>query len=214
MFQVRIGLAALLALAACALSACNVVVTKTPLFSPAEASPAQMRDGIWTSPGDKCAFDETKPIDAWPECADPALVRHGELLTWNREAKAWKPGDVAVLFVAGEPIVLQAHSTDDDGGYLYAGIEPRLDGAGRIIALKAWPVLCGPPPPPAPGTTASTDTATQAGTKAPFPGMVMDEKGQTCTTADKAALRRAAQLSRQYQTDGFANIHWVRDGER
>lgn len=216
MGHVRLGFVAWLAIAASALSACNVVVTKAPLFGKAEASRLVMRDGVWTSPGDSCAFDETKPVDAWPECASPGLVRHGELLSWDREAKAWKSGDIGVVFVGGEPIMLQAHATQtdgDDGFYLYAGIEPRLDAQGRIIGLKAWPVLCGPPPPPPPGTAPSQDTATQSGTKAPFPGMVMDEKGQNCTTSDKDALRRAARESRRFEGDALANIHWVRDGE-
>ena len=56
----RIASFAALALAASALSACNVVVTQDPVVRPGEASPAQMRDGIWTSPGDKCA-GSTRP---------------------------------------------------------------------------------------------------------------------------------------------------------
>ena len=215
MSQVRIGLIALLAIAASALGACNVVTTQTPLFSKADASSLSMRDGIWTSPGDTCAFDETLKVDAWPECASPGLVRHGELLAWDREAKAWKPGDTDFLFIAGDPVVLQAHASADAAGgfYLYAGIEPKLDANGRIIAVKAWPVLCGPPPPSASGG-ASTDEATQAITKSPFPGMVVDEKAQNCTTTDKDVVRRAARASRQYETSALANIHWVRDGER
>jgi hypothetical protein len=218
MRSVRTALFAALALAASALSACNIVATKQPLFTQADASPHHLRDGVWEPKpdSDKCVFDESTPVDSWPECVDPVLVRNGELLSWQRGAKVWKSDDTSkVLIVAGDPLILQLYDKPEqsDPVYLYAGLDPKFDAEGRIIAFQAWPVVCGPPPPPAPGQKASDD-ALAAGTKTPFPGMTMDEKGQSCTTTDPAALRNAARASRALVKKDLPAMRWIRDGDR
>jgi hypothetical protein len=215
---VRTALLAALALAALALSACNVVTTKEPLFTQADASPHHLRDGVWAPKPDdeKCVFDETKPVEAWPECVDPVLVRNSELLAWQRDTKTWKADDTSkVLIVGGDPMILQFYDKPQDGDpiYLYSGVDPKLDADGRIVALQAWPVLCGPPPPPPEGQPASDDV-TAAGTKAPFPGMLMDEKGQNCTTTDPGVVRAAAKASRPLIKKALTSVRWIRDGER
>jgi hypothetical protein len=213
----RTALLALLALAASMLSACNIVVTKTPLFADADKSPLQFRDGVWNPADTDCAFDETKPVDAWPDCVKPVLVRNGEFLSWQGDTKSWKSDDTGkALIVAGDPMILQLYDKPEnaDPFYLYAALTPKLDAQGRIISLQAWPVLCGPPPPPPPGGKADASALTQAGTKQPFPGMTMDAQGQNCTTGDPKALRNAARASKALVKDGLPSIHWVRDGER
>ena len=209
----RTGLFAALALTASTLCACNVVATKAPLFSQADASPLKLHDGVWAPEDDRCRFDETKPVEAWPDCAQPLLVRDGEFLTWQADSKTWRSDATGkILIVAGDPMILEARDTpaSSEPVYLYAGVVPKLDASGRIIAVQVWPVLCGPPPPGPQGAP-----ATQAGTKSPFPGMTMDAKGQTCTTRDPNALRSAARASKGLAaTGGLAGAHWVRDGER
>jgi len=208
----RIALFAALAAAASALGACNVVATQAPLFSQADASPLKLHDGVWAPEDDQCRFDQTKPVDAWPACAQPLLVRDGEFLTWQADSKTWRSDATGkILIVAGDPLILEARDTpaESEPVYLYAGFTPRTDAQGRIISVRAWPVLCGPPPPGPKGAP-----ATQAGTKTPFPGMTMDAKGQTCTTSDPGALRSAARASKGLAADGLSGAHWVRDGER
>lgn len=219
MGKARVWILAALAMAASALSACNVVSTKTPMFGPQDASSLKLRDGVWRQapdPDKACKFDETKPVDTWPECVDPLLVRGGEFFPWRGESKSWNPeGAGKALLVAGEPMIMQFRDERSDGGiYLYAGFEPKLDAEGRVIKIDAWPVLCGPPPPPAQGQTANANDATSAGTKAPFPGMVMDEKGQNCTTSDPGAIRYSAKASRALVKGAVPFIYWVRDGEK
>ena len=208
----RIILLAALALAAAALGACNVVATKDPVFSQADASPLKLHDGVWAPEDGDCRFDQAKPVDAWPECAQALLVRDGEFLTWQGDTKSWRSDSTGkVLIVAGDPMILQARDTPENSApiYVYAGFTPKTDSQGRIVAIQAWPVLCGPPPPGPKGAP-----ATQAGTKSPFPGMTMDAKNQTCTTSDPAALRGAAKASKGLATTGLSGAHWVRDGER
>jgi hypothetical protein len=208
----RIASFAALALAASALSACNVVATKEPLFTPADASPLKLHDGVWAPADDQCRFDETKPVDAWPDCAQALLVRDGEFLTWQADSKTWRSDTTGkILIVAGDPMIIEARDTPQNSEpvYVYAGFTPRTDAQGRIVGVQVWPVLCGPPPPGPKGAP-----ATQAATKAPFPGMTMNAKGQTCTTGDPNALRSAARASKGLATTGLASAHWVRDGER
>ena len=146
----RIASFAALALAASALSACNVVATKEPLFTQADASPLKLHDGVWAPEDDQCRFDETKPVDAWPDCAQPLLVRDGEFLTWQADSKTWRSDATGkILIVAGDPMILEARDTPENSEpvYVYAGFTPRTDSQGRIVSIQAWPVLCGPPPP-------------------------------------------------------------------
>ena len=106
MGKARVWILAALAMAASALSACNVVSTKTPMFGPQDASSLKLRDGVWRQapdPDKACKFDETKPVDTWPECVDPLLVRGGEFFPWRGESKSWNPeGAGKALLVAGD----------------------------------------------------------------------------------------------------------------
>ena len=71
------------------LSGCNVVVSEEPWFTAADAAPAPvLRDGLWLSAEPDCRFDEAKPAEQWPDCADATFVRGEE-----RWSMRWKDTD-------------------------------------------------------------------------------------------------------------------------
>jgi hypothetical protein len=226
-----------LAIACCALlGACNVVVTKDPLFTQADAAGApQLRPGVWLifeEPG--CQVDTTKPFVDWPDCAGGGLVSNGEIAGH----KSGAPKDVLertpVVLAAGEPRIAQlrvdvdvsgqadasasggasASASASGGGqsqpYAYAAVRPtKLDDAGRIVAFRFWPIACGPPPPK---DKNGADTA--AGTLKPLPGMEMKPGDAFCTTSSKDALRAAAKPSEAWTDGPIPEARWLRDGDR
>lgn len=71
------------------LSGCNVVLSDEPWFTTADAQGApKMRDGLWRNDDPDCRFDDSKPAERWPECADPSFQRGGE--AWSMR---WKDSD-------------------------------------------------------------------------------------------------------------------------
>lgn len=68
--MIRIAVTGLMA-ACLPLGACNVVVTKAPLFSKADESGAPpLRPGLWRMGSEPdCTVDESKPLIDWPKCA-------------------------------------------------------------------------------------------------------------------------------------------------
>ena len=207
------------------LGACNMVVTKEPVFSPADARGAPpMRPGVWAGePGANCQLDEGKPLADWPSCANGFVVLDDHTIgdfTDQGGKHVWSTTDV--VLAAGEPRVLQVHATSDDplmpSAYLYAGFEPaKLDGAGRIVAGRAWFVICGPPPPPtkAPGPGGADTQQQRVGTLHPFAGLTMDKDGVNCTPDSPAALQGAARQSRELTAPkDVSGSHWVRDGDK
>jgi hypothetical protein len=204
------------------LGGCNIVMTKTPMFTRADAAGApKLRPGVWD--GDAaadCAVDETRPLIDWPDCADGFVViddatfggygKQDGKRVWSTES---------ALLVGGQPMVFQLHATGDStpgtpiDAYVYSGVSPaKLDGQGRIIATLSWPVQCGKPPP----ADAKTPGGGQrAGTLEPLPGMVMDADGNNCTTTSPSAIRAAARASRKWTAPGETTAaHWVRDGDQ
>lgn len=125
--------------AAAALSGCNMVMTDKPMFAAAdEAGAPALRPGVWRSEERGCEFDESQPQDDWPLCshAQPSV------------------GNVPFWQVAnGDPILLQVKyalpgAEASDAEYFYIAVRPlKLDASGRVVAMKSWPVRCGPPPP-------------------------------------------------------------------
>jgi hypothetical protein len=202
--------------------ACNMVVTKDPVFTRAdEAGASAMRPGVWDGePPAGCDVDEAKPLADWPACSNGFVVRGdgtiGEFT--NQGAKrAWATTDV--VLAAGEPRLLQIHLTagaDDPvlpSMYLYGAFEPtRRDDQGRIVAGRSWIVVCGPPPPDG---AKGPDGKPHPGTLQPFAGLTMDSDGTNCTPASPAALRNAGQESRSLAAaKDISASHWVRDGEK
>jgi len=122
------------------LGGCNMVTTQTPMFTVADGAGAPpIRSGVWRNEKPDCQFEETTPQDAWPTCA-AANGGVGNPPLW--------------LEAAGDPPLLQIPLTlpYNKGAppmYVYMAFRSlKLDDKGRVIAMKEWPVKCGPPPPP------------------------------------------------------------------
>jgi hypothetical protein len=221
------------------MSACNVVMTKEPLFTQADAAGAPpLRPGVWLffEQAD-CKFDQSKPFTEWPDCAGGGLVVSPGVV---RGHKANAPPDVLedtpVVLAAGEPRILQAQvdvnlsvqadaSTSGEGTtpssstassaaqaqpYGYAAVRPtKFDSQGRIVALTLWPVQCGPPPPK---DKDGNDTA--PATLKPLPGMEMKPDDAVCTTSSIPALRGAAKASEAWAPQPLSVSRWLRDSDR
>ena len=143
------------------LSGCNVVVSEDPWFTVADAAPAPvLRDGLWLKGAPDCRFDDAKPAEQWPDCADGFFVRGDERwsMHWDdadvrgkrrRTFAGWEPADPFShgLFVAnGDHLIVQFQTkeepdlppSDAEAGeagsraYLYGAIRPhRLDDEGK-----------------------------------------------------------------------------------
>jgi len=207
------------------LGACNMVATKQPLFSNADAAgAAPLRPGVWRETAQKpCDFDETRPLAEWPDCADGFVVRHGQVGGYNTDANGKKTWTSSELIVAGgEPRVIQVLLKDlgvkglgelpFGPMYLYLAARPtRFDDQGRIVAYTAWPILCGPPPPP--DAKGPDGNSTRTGTLEPLPGLTMDKDANNCATTSQDVVRAAARASEQWRQTTTED-HWVHDGDR
>lgn len=193
----------LLAAIAATLSGCNLVYSDRPLFGPEAAEGAQLfKDGLWRAADRDCRFDERRPAETWPDCADWSVVRGGE--TFERANGDWRR--IERTLVAGEPLLSQVRTQGDDGSPIYYFLAFRVvttDAAGRALAVDSWPVQCGPPPP---------DGAEGSGTLEPLEGMDMDEAGDACRASSAEAVRRAASPSAQWSES--RRYRWVREGWR
>jgi hypothetical protein len=215
--------------AAALLGGCNIVVSKTPVFTAADGAGAPaLKPGLWLAEKDDCKFDEAQPLAKWPDCADPLVIT--PTLVHGVGAKAGKPEPY--LVAAGDPLVIQAQiDIDVSAGvdvsatgnatasgsasaqvkspppYAFLGVHPiALDAQGRVVRMEEWPVQCGPPPPdPKPNTP--FDKARYV-TYHPLPGLKID--GQVCTPSGKTAVLNAARESRTYGRTQTS--HWVREG--
>jgi len=211
---------ALAALAvAFALGGCNLVVSEKPLFTQADAAGAPvLRPGAWVSPKGDCSFDETKPVADWPECANPVVIRPGEIFD-PRKAESQGP----YVLAAGDPRIVQAPikpggdvepKGEDKTLFAYLGLKPRrFDGQGRIVEFESWFVQCGPPPPEPPKSTKKLPSPSQFVTRRPLPGLKVDPKSGTCVAVSQGPVRNAARSSRAW-AEHVDVARWVRDGEK
>ena len=227
--------ATLAAVAAMALSGCNMVMTEKPMFAVAAGVGAPpLHPGVWRSEKAGCDFDESQPQNKWPLCSN-AQASVGDPPFWQE--------------VVGDPLILQTPialpgAKASDTMYFYVAVRPlKLDTDGRVVAMKSWPVRCGPPPPPektersatalpeqkpdsmtdaewadlkaklsnlqAQTEKLQTELARAAPTKKPLPGMKMDKDSGGCKPGSVASLRNAAKASEAWADDG-AVAHWVR----
>ena len=194
------------------LSACNVVITKTPLFSKADAAGAPpLRPGLWRFSSDQdCTVDESKPLVDWPKCAGGVVFSDGAAGYYDRDSGAPVWTTQSLVLAAGEPRVgqLQAKVSGNvkvgASPYVYAGVRAtKSDSDRRILEISFWPVQCGPP---------SSGKATE-GTDKPLAGMEMKPGDPVCTTASKEALRAAAKASEAWAPKRLT-AHWLREAGR
>lgn len=199
-----------IAIASLLLSACNVVLSERPLFTQADAErPPRLRDGQWISLTAECQARWTDPAAPPPDCVEHGEVRNGQLLAPG------EPPDTALVAGGGDPLIVQIRFSEKDAGtgkpftvHLYGALKPtRTDPAGRVIEVRRWLVLCGPPPPEAKGSSLRMEEHL---TRSPMPGMRVDRKLGVCFARDARAVRRAAAASEAWDEDkGVAR--WVGD---
>jgi hypothetical protein len=204
----------LMMLAACG----NAVTSHAPLFSAADAKgQAQLRSGVWglsdSSKLPTCKVDTNQPVQTWDSCASGVVVHPGELLG----GKAGEPLEVQnrTVLARGAPAVLQVLDLGDHSGvprYYYAGVQPlKLDAKGRVIELKVWEAMCGPPPPDDPGGQ------NQHLTDRMFPGLVADQTNYNCVARAKGPVRvSAARSIAVVRQNGGGQLYfrWYRDGDK
>ena len=225
--------ALLAVVAALSLSGCNMVMTDKPMFASVDGIGAPpLHPGVWRSEKPGCTFDESRPEAQWPLCSD-AQPSVGDPPFWQ-EAR-------------GEPVILQMPvvlpgGKASDAAYVYLAIRPlRVDVSGRIVAMKSWPVRCGPPPPvatpetPALLPTRRPDSMTEAewsdlqsklaklhadtvrlqvqlARTAPTKDPLPGLKmNGAACTPDTVASLRAAARASEAWTGDGAVSHWVRD---
>lgn len=186
-----------------ALGGCNMVVSPTPLFGPADAAGAPgLRSGLWVSGDPACRFDARTPVAAWPDCARPGQIENGrgKLLFGDED-------EGEMLLAGGSPAILQVQmgGSDGDEGYAFLGLRPtRTDGAGRVVEYVAWVVDCGPPPPE---DARNPDGSRRYVSLQPGPGLAVEDGG--CVAHSAQAVRAAAVAS-----EGRARLEtfrWLRD---
>ncbi len=193
-------------LAAAALSGCELVVSKTPLISPADTQGAVIpREGWWVRVDDTCRFDARKPVRKWPRCVDSAFVRptvsagFNAVQGLNTELGAWE--SYPFLMTPGDPQLIQYEDRRDGWSvYYYYGLKPvTRDGAGRMTEALIWFALCNRS-----GDTTGGDAAER---RLP-PGLSPDGETNDCIAADVATVRAAVVASRGPDD---MRLRWVRD---
>lgn len=195
---------AILALAA--LSGCGLVVSKTPLISPADTVGAVVpREGWWVRVDDTCRFDARKPVWRWPGCVDSALVRPDTasgftvVQGFNVERRAWE--SYPFLMTPGDPQLIQYEDARDGWSvYYYYGLKPvARDGASRMTEALVWLALCNP---------AGDDAGDEAKDRELPPGLSLNGDTGDCIAADAATVRKAVEASQRTDSQ---RLRWVRD---
>jgi hypothetical protein len=193
-------------LAAAALSGCDLVVSKTPLISPADTRGAVMpREGWWVLVDDTCRFDARKPVRRWPGCVDSALVRpdptsgFSTVQGFNVERGAWE--SYPFLMTPGDPQLIQYEDAREGWSvFYYYGLKPvALDGSGRMTEALVWFALCNRP---------DDDAGAQVKDRKLPPGLSPDGDTGNCIAADVATVRAAVVAS---QGPDSPRLRWVRD---
>jgi len=190
----------LAALAVMALSGCNLVVSKTPLFSAGDTQNAVVpRAGWWVQVDHACVFDGGKPVQRWPSCADRALIRPDAVLGFNAIAGAWET--YPFVMIPGRPQMVQ-HEDRREGWstYYYYGVEPvARDSAGRMTEALLWIAHCE-----------QSDEQSGVGEKDRKlpPGLIPDGETGNCLAADVNVVRAAVVASRGADS---MHLRWVRE---
>lgn len=180
-----------------ALSACNLATSERPMFSEAERSALQLKDGYWLIDGDvDCVVDAKIAVNQWPQCADWAIVANNRIVS----ARSDKIDDIdpALFIAAGEPPIMQILNKATAGNpafYYFIGIAPTArDPAGKLTAANLWAVQCGIKKPNAAGTSELVR----------YPGFNAD-----CQPSSSEVVRAAADASRPI-ADELVRLRWMR----
>ncbi|HWD68338.1 MAG TPA: hypothetical protein VG227_10295 [Caulobacteraceae bacterium] len=189
MIELRhVALAGALLLAACN----NQVITDKPLFTKVDAVGApRIRAGIWNIASQNCGFDEQKPQNVWPKCANPFPPI---------------PDPPPWLAVAGRPAIIQSNApkglSEPSTASAYLAFRAiKTNPARQATKIQVWFVQCGPPP-----------AADESGlTKHLVLGLMPRKDSNNYTAPTKAALRRAAHASQAWMGGPAPIMHWVRD---
>ncbi len=196
------------ALATQLLVACTGVVSTTPWFGPADAAgAARLREGVWrlAQPADKpCALDETRPLESWPDCAMGLVVTSSQIKGMRRGDDGKIEWDAfPYVLAAGDPPILQLEDTSGGApSYIYIWLKPTgFSADGRVVQVRGWRVLCGPPPPPDGQASATL-----------YPGMTSHDGD--CTAASRDALAAAAKSSQHDDPTDWTDVRWLRAGDR
>lgn len=166
------------------LSACNMVISETPVFAEAERGREAPKQGVWIGDDPECRFDPDGPESAWPDCALWVVVGKAgsELLVSDRRGESQR---VEALLVAGNPGIIQARWVDEAKEparpyYAFYAFEPRdIDAGRRFARASIWPVECGVQDKP------DDDIR-------PFPGISAE-----CRPSSPESIRSAATSSRR-----------------
>ena len=204
------------------LGGCNMVISQEPWFA-ADAAGPRLKQGLWANlDAAGCTFDADKPVEEWPECAEPMFVRGDDYIlrveTDQDKAPEWQT--VPHLVVAGTPLIDQIEWRDKDRGgerakrvYLYTALAATgRDADGTITATRRWLVQCGP----LDQSKESASAPPRLVTSKPFPELKLDG-ASNCTAVSADAVRGAARLSEAIATqDGDKPVmgRWVREETR
>ena len=165
------------------LAACNMVISKAPVFTDEDRASVAPRDGIWTSEDRECVFDAARSETEWPECAAWLVVRNAGREIWVKDGKGQSERG-NYLIAGAKPSIVQVEYSDEgteDGNtfYVFFGLEAGPpDPDGRFASVSTWEVQCGVQ------RKSPSDIA-------PYPGISPE-----CRPSSKDAIRSAAHASR------------------
>lgn len=198
-----------LILASALLTGC-AVVSETPLFTAADASPHGLADGVWALSGPGCDV-RPDPAGRLPDCSAPVEVAQGKM-SWDAEtamirafgpaarslAALQPPKSSDYLLIDGDPEIVELingatngppSASTPQGGPLkpgYLALRPlHRTSAGLIDRAVVWPVQCPSQTPRPAGFVAA---------------------GGKCEVQSADALRRQAKVLPPFQS---AFLTWV-----
>lgn len=213
-------LSSVLCLSTLFLAGCNMVVSKEPWFTKADASGApRLKEGVWRDVScsreniTHCELIEVtggglrRPEPARPSKGD------AQIRAQMPEMKA------SYLVVPGVPEIIQVEfrvrGKDPSEGHEieettigYLGFAPtERDADGQVVAAEVWPIVCGPQPREGDANYGLTDEQGSV-TNRPLPGLVMIDGDVSCSAKNRDALLQAARETRTM--DGAPmKVHWI-----
>ncbi|WP_310541202.1 hypothetical protein [Phenylobacterium sp.] len=202
--------------AALSLSACAVVSSDRPLFSPLDAAGAPiLKPGLWAMPVGDCTFSMRGSALKWPDCANGAYVGPSALVGGKRDTSGAFSEALTYRMAVGDPAILQIEAPADrapgDPKVFYLGVRPLAsDGDGRVTKARLWLALCAKPP--------QTDAGNPRPAKLPV-GLTAIKGREECLARTQTAVRNAASQSEAWAFGGDGEdfglvARWIRDGDR